>query len=517
MNIVALLDVQAKQNGERTAIIHGNNTLTYKQLADESCRGSAYLQQLGLTPGDVILVFVPMSIDLYVILMSLWRHGMVAMFLDPASGSKNIQNCMSRVPPKAFIGTPKSHFMRLYIKALRRIPVAISTGSVPFSHRWESKKRFEASNKMVACSADAPALITFTSGSTGIPKGTIRTHGFLQDQKEVLEKTLSLKPGKADLATLPIFALINIACGVSTIIPSVSLKQPGKVDSTPILADIKKHKPQTAVASPAFFDRLLEDKSSDNLRHLKRIFTGGAPVFPRLLQKLSQKMPNSEITAVYGSTEAEPIAEISLSDIQEDDLMKMAHGEGLLSGHVVDEIECCIFEDNWGKPLQALTQEVFKQRCKRNGQPGEIVVHGRHVLKGYLSGIGDKENKFTVSDRIWHRTGDMGYFDAHGRLWLLGRCAAKIVDEKGIIYPFAVETAAMQQEAVKRAALCQVNESRVLVVETSGTIHEIKDQLRALLARFQIDGLVRQTIPVDKRHNAKVDYPALIKTLKGVN
>ena len=65
----------------------------------------------------------------------------------------------------------------------------------------------------------------------------------------------------------------------------------------------------------------------------------------------------------------------------------------------------------------------------RRAQPGEIVVSGAHVGAGYVGGVGDAETKFRVGEVIWHRTGDAGYLDAHGRLWLLGRCSARIADD----------------------------------------------------------------------------------------
>lgn len=514
MNIVALLDEQAEQYGERVAIYHGKNKITYWQLAEESCRGSAFLQNLGLVEGDVVLVFVPMSIDLYLILMSLWRYGLVAMFLDPASGRVNIKNCISRVKPKAFIGITKAQLMRIFMVSLRAIPISISTASISLQPKWSARKKFEAKNHLIHCSAESPALITFTSGSTGIPKGAVRTHGFLIAQKEVLQNTLSLQPGNCDVATLAIFALINLACGVTTIIPSVSLKLPGKVNAGPILADIDRYQPQTAVGSPAFFDRLRKDKNCSKLSCLKAIFTGGAPVFPQLLEKLAKTMPQTRITAVYGSTEAEPIAELVYDQIKSTDLVKMAEGEGLLAGHVVKQIECCILEDKWGNPLETMTKHEFHKYQMEPSIPGEIVVNGKHVLKGYLGGIGDRENKFTVENKVWHRTGDLGYFDETGRLWLLGRCSAKIYDAKGTVYPFAVETAVMQVQDIKRAALCQMKNKRILVIETSESLQIIKNKLKKLLTKFQIDSVINQTIPVDKRHNAKVDYQTLAKTIK---
>lgn len=514
MNIVALLDEQAAQHGERIAIYHGNASITYSQLAMESCRGSNFLHYLGLKSGDMVLVFVPMSIDLYIILLSLWRQGMTAMFLDPGSGRKKIRDCCLRTRPQGFIGVSWAQLIRLFHPALREIPVAITTGRFPWGTSWRKRKRFSAENQPLNCPPETPALITFTSGSTGVPKGTVRSHGFLLAQKEVLQDTLCLQEGSRDLATLPVFALINLACGVTTVIPSVSLKKPGNVATASIIADIERHQPQTAVASPAFFERLLTDRHSDRLACLQAIYTGGAPVFPTFMKKIARVNSVAEITAVYGSTEAEPIAELHFKEIVHEDFAAMAGGRGLLAGRVIDRIDCRIIKDNWGTPLASMSAEEFQALFKNTGEAGEIVVSGSHVLKGYLGGEGDKENKFMVDKSHWHRTGDLGYFDEKGRLWLLGRCSAKIVDAKGTIFPFAIETAAMQREGIKRAALTAADGGRILAIETTNDQLQIEEILRPLTEKFNIDRLIFMKIPVDPRHNAKVNYTALQKNIR---
>jgi acyl-CoA synthetase (AMP-forming)/AMP-acid ligase II len=136
------------------------------------------------------------------------------------------------------------------------------------------------------------------------------------------------------------------------------------------------------------------------------------------------------------------------------------------------------------------------------------VVAGDHVLPGYLQGVGDAETKFDVGGKRWHRTGDLGRIDAQGRLWLLGRASAKLTDDRGVLYPFAVECAAQQIAGVRRAALLHLENQRVLAVE--GVPTSMQDTIRNTLLWAQLDRVsVLKSIPVDKRHNAKVDYAAL--------
>ncbi len=101
---------------------------------------------------------------------------------------------------------------------------------------------------------------------------------------------------------------------------------------------------------------------------------------------------------------------------------------------------------------------------------GEIVVRGPHVLTRVGPGEDASLTKIVIGEQIWHRTGDAGRWDAQGRLWLLGRCAARIDTQcqdgtVGTIYPFAVETAAHTFAAVKHAALIAHQERRILALE----------------------------------------------------
>lgn len=273
--------------------------------------------------------------------------------------------------------------------------------------------------------------------------------------------------------------------------------------------------------------RLVEYCQTLNLTlpSFENIFSGGAPVFPRLLEQLQQIAPQAKVTAVYGSTEAEPIAHISRQQIQPSDLNQMMQGHGLLAGLPVPEIQLRILPHQWERPIGAYSQAEFDTACLPPKKAGEIVVNGAHVLSSCLHGRGNEETKFQVKQVTWHRTGDAGYLDAQGRVWLLGRCSARIEDELGILYPFAVETV-VQHPAIHRAAMVQHSGQRLLVVELkSGTASidwaDVKNErsplhsLHQTLAWAKIQNYkVVKKIPVDKCHNAKIDYPALRRLLR---
>jgi acyl-CoA synthetase (AMP-forming)/AMP-acid ligase II len=207
----------------------------------------------------------------------------------------------------------------------------------------------------------------------------------------------------------------------------------------------------------------------------------------------------------------------SHTDASPEDRQAMLSGAGLLAGPPVPGLALRIVVDRWGTPRGPYTTEQFAAECLPAGTPGEIVVSGEHVLSGYLHGRGDEETKCKVDGVTWHRTGDAGYLDDRGRVWLLGRCVARIEDAHGAVYPFAVEAAAYTNPGVRRAALVARDGRRLLAVELSqrsatAGLRTLREQLAwAHVAEVR----VFERIPVDSRHNAKIDYPALNRLLDG--
>jgi olefin beta-lactone synthetase len=523
VNLVAILREHARSHPDTPAILdpwgRGTRTTTFADLDRLSAQAAELLVRKKLRPGDAVLVLHPMSAELYVALVAVFRLGMVVMALDPSAGLEHIERCCALRPPRALIASSKAHLLRLVSPALRRIPVKFAIGwPVPGATRWALLNRFRPYAEVVTVAPDTPALLTFTSGSTGRPKGAVRTHGFLLAQHAALEHSLGLVPGDVDVATLPIVLLANLGSRVTSLVPDADLRRPGFIEAEPVVRQMLEHRATSSVASPAFFERLaLHCRARGiTLPSLRKLFTGGAPVFPRLLDQLQEMAPNADVVALYGSTEAEPIAHLSRREIGPDDGAAMVAGRGLLAGPPVPEVSLRILRDQWGGSVGPFTRAEFDARCCAADEPGEIVVTGGHVLKGYLNGAGDEETKFRVEGETWHRTGDAGYLDARGRLWLLGRCVGRIDDARGRLYPFAAETAAYCDARVKRAAVVAHGGRRLLVLEWyDATRPGDVEAIRRAVAWAHVDEIrVWPRVPVDNRHNAKIDYPELRRRLE---
>ena len=518
MNIALILQSNAAKFSDRAAIVEADRRISFVELDRATSQAAEDLARAGVARGMRALVFCPMSIDLYSTMIALFRLGATAVFVDPSAGTSNLAACIERVRPDAFVAVPRAHLLRMTSAAVRRIPIKVFIGARTVSlRRWLSGPSVPAGH-VEPCDAETPAIITFTSGTTGEAKATVRSHGFLMAQHQALVESLALKPREVDLTTLPIFVLANLASGVTSIIPDADLKAPGFIDPVPVFDQIGSERPTRLVASPALLHRLVAHAGATGRRldTFERIFTGGAPVFPKTLDAITAAAGRASVVAVYGSTEAEPIASIDVRDISEADRLAMQHGAGVLAGTPAPSIEVHVLPDRWGQPIGAQCQGHFDREILGTDCPGEIVVSGDHVLEGYLDGVGNRDTKIAVGDRVWHRTGDAGYFDVRGRLWLLGRCSAKVVDDSGVLYPLAVECAASEVEGVRRSALVQHHGLRVLVVETDRNVALLRETLLQRLAWARlVDVIAVSRIPVDHRHNAKTDLAALTRILDG--
>jgi len=509
VNIVTILEQQAALRPDSLAIIdvqHGHSrTTSFGQLRQMSARRATMLAERGLGPGDPVILLQPLSRDFYVDLLAVFRMGAVAVVFDPSAGLEHVERCCEIAKPKALIGSWKAHVLRLACPSIRRIPLKLLANT----DAWADIAEYFVAE----VDADTAALLTFTSGSTGRPKAAVRTHGFLLEQHRVLSRALTLVPGTRDLTTLPVFVLANLGSGVASVLPDADLRSPRSIDPGPVIDQIRRWNLESTVASPAFLDRL--SQSGSPLPSLKRVFVGGGPVFPTLLNRLHAVAPMAELIIVYGSTECEPISMIPRDEISSEDFASTEAGAGLLVGPPVREVSLRILPDRWGQTLPRMEISFFESECLPAGQAGEIVVSGPHVLQGYLHGEGDAATKFKVDGVVWHRTGDCGYLDHRGRLWLVGSASASIRDAHGTLYPLTVEAAASRCANVERAAVVSLSGKRVLAVEWASKPSSADcSALRERVAWAAIDEVCSLPhLPLDRRHNAKVDYQRLVEVL----
>ncbi|NJM17108.1 MAG: AMP-binding protein [Bacteroidales bacterium] len=148
--------------------------------------------------------------------------------------------------------------------------------------------------------------------------------------------------------------------------------------------------------------------------------------------------------------------------------------------------------------------------CVNDGQWGEIIVSGPHVLtKYYNNNDAFKQNKIIVGDTVWHRTGDSGFVN-NGELYLTGRCMQLILTGNGYLSPFVIENQLQDVDGISAGTLLQHNGQLVLVAESNRTALQLEKSLREI-PHHQIKVVAR--IPRDPRHHSKIDYEKLKEML----
>jgi acyl-coenzyme A synthetase/AMP-(fatty) acid ligase len=473
MNLLDPFLRNAEQHGDRIAIVAGNgDRVSFADLITASSALASAWRRAGLGRGDRVLIAMPLGPSLYAGLAALWRIGAVAVLPEPALGLKGLRHAARATAPKAYLSAGWFRALRYLVPELWPIRLMLTPDDATVS-----------GEPLESLTPEHPALISFTSGSTGRPKAIQRSHGFLAAQSAVLADLLA--PGRedeTDLVAFPVFVVANLGLGVTSVLPNWDLRRQDRAEASLIARQISAQRVTRALLPPSVCETIAR---SDAPLRLDAIFTGGGPVFPDLLERLSAKLPEAGIVAVYGSTEAEPIAHLHHRDIGHDDWSAMKSGAGLLAGHTVDAIQVAILDD-------------------------EIVVTGDHVNKGYLDPADDASTKLKRAGQIWHRTGDSGRMDAEGRLWLGGRLDGRA----GQLLPFGIEAASRFWPGVRRSALVEIGGRAQLAVE--GDQDKMPSWTRAAAQIGEVCVVGMAEIPLDKRHRSKVDYVALRAKMQGL-
>ncbi len=492
MNVVELFLAAAEKYPKQTAIADARRSISYSGLKDEVLSTAAYFRKKGIAPGDRVMVFVPMSIDLYRVVLGLFQVGATAVFLDEWVSKERLELCCRIAECKGFIGIPKARFFALFSKELRGIPVKLSL-----------RKRAEAKESPYPVREDDSALITFTTGSTGTPKAADRSHAFLRAQFDALLDEIQPKVGDVDMPALPIVLFMNLGVGCTSVIPNFRMKKLATMSMDKIVQQVQEHKVNRITSSPFFIERLSE-YPSETFTSVEKIFTGGAPVFPTQAARFKKAFPDTIISVVYGSTEAEPMSSITANElmVRHNDLSK-----GLPVGVPYHKAEIQILD------LQVkdheMTSEEFRRSQVADSEIGEIVVSGPHVLKRYFrNDDAFRENKIVVEDTVWHRTGDSGFLK-NGELFLTGRCAQLIPRDGKFLSPFIIENSLLQLPGVKMGTLLEHENKLICVVETQRT----KEEIAAEIVHITYDELLIRNIPRDPRHHSKIDYAALKQSI----
>ncbi len=504
-----------------------HRTITYGAFADGIDAMAGGLYELGIRQGDRVIVFLPMSVLMYTAMFAVQKLGAIAVFLDSWARRTHLGASAECVAPTAMISHRDAFDLIKPMPEFGSMAITIIAGSGTggsYTAQLEELLGSTARPPMAAVASEDTALITFTTGSSGQPKGANRTHRFLCAQHEALAKVVPYTAEDVDMPAFPIFSLNNLASGVTTVLPAVDLAQPSERDPAAMVNQILNEGVTCATLSPAMLResaRFCADQSL-TLPLLRRVVSGGAAISRDNVRDFVAIAPNTELCILYGSTEVEPMAHIEAREM----LAADAHAdadiveEGVNVGHISDDLQYK-FIRIVREPI-ALDDEGWAPLELPRGAVGEFIVSGDHVCRDYFNNA-DAFRKAKIVDqegRVWHRTGDLGRLDGAGNLWIVGRIHNAIKRSGVYYFPVRAEVILNRLPFVKRGAFLGMadatkGEATAVAVSLRAEGRDVGTAAKEIRGAFAKNGIpidalyVVDEIPMDPRHHSKVEYDVL--------
>ena len=533
-NIAASLPALASQQPDSIAMrVPGRDgayreSLTYAALDRRSDAIAAGLARRGVGRGTRTVVMVRPTPEFFLLMFALFKAGAVPVLVDPGIDRRALRQCLDEAAPEAYVGIPLAHLARVALGWARGARVRVTTGK----RAWLAdatlasieREGAGAGPQLADTAADDVAAILFTSGSTGVPKGVVYRHRHLVAQVAMLRGAFGIDAGGVDLPTFPPFALFDPALGLTSVIPDMDPTRPGRADPRKLHDAIARFAVTQLFGSPALV-RVLADHGRA-LPGITRVTSAGAPVPPEVVAAMRRLLPDgARFWTPYGATECLPVSVIEGAELVALRARTEA-GAGTCVGRPVppNEVRIIAIDD-------AAIPDWHDARELPIGEVGEITVAGPTATDSYfnreeatrLAKI--RERLPDGSGRIVHRMGDLGWFDAEGRLWFCGRKTQRVETADGPLYTEQVEPVFDVHPRVRRTALVGIGprgaQKPVLCVELAagtrrGDWRDIEDALRGIGARHGHTAtigtfLVHPRFPVDIRHNAKIGREALAR------
>ena len=514
------------------------DSISFRELDQKSDRAARYLSNRGFKDGLVTLVLARPSTEFVVLMYAMLKTGAVPLLLPSIkirkrSGRAQLRKILNRARPEGVIGSGALLAIR---RILRLGPRKLRTINVRNLKKFYSNSNNGSgfTSKKEIDWTDVPAFVRYTTGSTGPPKGVIYSHGMLHSLLRTLESEGITSDdvffGRS--GTLIIHPLIGIS--------SVSIMaKPRHIRGQEIVETVSTWGATAAFLSPPSAIHLANyleshaeshNQSPAMLESLTRIYVGGETISAGFVSTIEshlseERSPRGGFRLVYGATEGFPLCQAHASTIIETH-PKTESGMGFCLGEPVEGIMIRIlsFEDYNEQFDPSIASEVSGYGP---GSIGEISAMGPAV---YSSLIGQDEIEFggpktTAHDSLdgtnWHRTGDLGYLDQHGRVWIVGRKAHRVRSKNGYTLHTKQIEEIFNQSLGIRTALVEGPDNHwpvILVEKDNAPWNEMKKRLKEEAKRacglLGYDGELTflqygGVFPVDSGHEAKIEREKL--------
>ncbi|NLM16723.1 MAG: AMP-binding protein [Candidatus Riflebacteria bacterium] len=499
---------------------------TFKQLEQATDNLARGLCSLGIKRGSRVIVMIKPSLEFYTVFFTLCKIGATMVMIDTGMGLKNMKTCIEEVAPDAYIGIPISHIPRILFRwGSKTIKTNVCVGSKFFfgGHAYKDLMKSDDSPFPIAeMGVDEPACIMFTSGSTGVAKGAIYTHGMLTTQTEYIKELYDLGSKDSDLATFPLFGLFDVCIGMTSVVPEMNAAKPGKSNPVKLIQAMEDNGTTCMFGSPAVVDIVSRYCEANNVKlpFLERVISCGAPARNDILERFQKALNEGvEIYTPYGATEALPVSSIGSKMILGETAAETDAGGGTCVGLPTGDIQVKIIKIT-DEPIKNFTPDLELPE----GEIGEITVKGSVVSPGYFKRPEqDTLAKIKDGDGFWHRMGDVGKLDSQGRIWFCGRKNQRVVAKDKVYFTIPCERIYNKHPKVFRTALVGMGkrgeQTPVIFCELEKNAQDINPE--ALIKELMELGskhehtkdikhfLLHPSFPVDIRHNAKINREKL--------
>ena len=469
-SIAELLARTVERLGDQPAVVDGDTRLTYSELDERSRRFGAALVEGGVAVGDRVAIWAPNSVEWIVAVLGLWRIGAVLVPINTRFKGREAAEILRRSGATAlvtvtdFLDTDLVDLVRnsgVELPELRATIVIsgpVPDGAVGWDEfvAGESESALaesaltesalaesalaEVDRRGAALSADDRSDILFTSGTTGVPKGVVQTHGrTLCVALDWVEMT-GLRGGDRYLMVNPYFHMFGLKAGILAAIAAGATMYPEAVfDVDRVLDRVESDAITVLPGAPTIYQSILDHSSvgSRDLSSLRVAVTGAADIPVELIRRMHTELPFEVIVTGYGLTEGGTAVATSPGDDFEVIATTVGRPRPSFELRIVDSD---------GAELPA-------------GEAGEIVLRGASIMLEYLDDPGATADTLTADG--WLSTGDLGALGEDGNLRIMGRSKDMFIVGGFNAYPAEIENSLLRHPAVQQVAVIGIPDERL--------------------------------------------------------
>ncbi|WP_055523928.1 long-chain-fatty-acid--CoA ligase [Streptomyces graminilatus] len=509
LNPAAAVERHARHDADRVVVRYAGGDLTYAQLDDKAARLAAVLAEGGVADGDRVAYVGLNSSSFLVTMLAGFRLGAVFVPVNFRLAEAELEAVLTHSGATAVICEP-GHRERVDSvrgrTGLARFLLVDDDTAVPAAEvtGWEPWARLLTATlptaRVVAKHADDPAILMFTSGTTGAPKGVVLTHGNIFWNAANVELRLDTRRGDVTYAAAP---LIHVGALNSFVLRT--LVRGGTVvirrgfDPQACLDDLVAYGVNSMFGVPQMFAALARVPGvfDADLSRLRSVVVAGAPVPPSLIEQYAEH--GVLLQQAWGLTETAPFA---------------TH---LPIERTLDKVGSA------GVPMPFTEVRVVDAATNRpvpDGEPGEIVVRGPNVTAGYWNN--PQANRAAFDEKGWFHSGDMGHLDEDGCLYIVDRLKDMIISGGENVYPAEVERVLSAMPGVVDVAVVGVpdeqwGETVVAVMSVDDpaiTLEAVRAWAAGRLARYKLPRRLTVAPAVPRNASGKLDK-AVVRRIAG--